>query len=57
MTGDLISGCRAILEDAPVGPEEWQIGMLLELSFTEVAGDVKFVHVMFICVYVYMSYR
>jgi len=24
--GDDISGSRAILEDSPVGPEEWQIG-------------------------------
>eukprot|EP01102_Stenamoeba_stenopodia_P010428 TRINITY_DN313_c0_g3_i2.p1 TRINITY_DN313_c0_g3~~TRINITY_DN313_c0_g3_i2.p1 ORF type:complete len:1264 (+),score=385.55 TRINITY_DN313_c0_g3_i2:434-4225(+) len=24
--GDDVSGCRAILEDSPVGPEEWQIG-------------------------------
>ena len=24
--GDVKAGCRAILEDAPVGPEEWQIG-------------------------------
>eukprot|EP01100_Stratorugosa_tubuloviscum_P012323 TRINITY_DN580_c0_g2_i1.p1 TRINITY_DN580_c0_g2~~TRINITY_DN580_c0_g2_i1.p1 ORF type:complete len:1264 (+),score=732.79 TRINITY_DN580_c0_g2_i1:136-3927(+) len=24
--GDTVSGCRAILEDSPVGPDEWQIG-------------------------------
>ena len=24
--GDDLSGCKAILSDAPVGPDEWQIG-------------------------------